>query len=386
VGRYAYVVYADNGGTVGGLTVIDVSNPAAPFIVGTIADNVNMLGAATVMVKGKYAYVACSGGNRIEVIDVSNPASPAEVGNSVSITGAGSLYVDNRWAYVLDGTTMKVVDISNPLSGSMPATGSLSIGGASSLWTITKAGRFCYITDIGNASLYTVDVTVPSTPVCIATNHDSVNLNGADDIHIAGDYAYVTQNITNGGVAIFKLSGIVASGISAGNVYADDVNVGNNVSLGKHLYVGDGITAGPNGVLSQGDVSAAGNVLQNGVPFMRPWMGGMLQTASGSTRYLPPFGSSSGAASTEALAMTYIPGPILLTNFFAFMTNIGAGSNFVWTVRTNGASWISITNTSSAAAVSNTTSSVWLTNAQIDIQGVPTGTPNSAFGNFLLQF
>jgi len=67
-GSYAYVADGQSG-----LQVIDVSNPAAPAITGTVDTPEDASGVA---VAGSYAYEAdCASG--LQVIDVSNPAAPA---------------------------------------------------------------------------------------------------------------------------------------------------------------------------------------------------------------------------------------------------------------------------------------------------------------------
>jgi len=82
---YAYVaVGGDNA-----LTIIDVTNPAAPTFKGGIrgAGAPNWLKQAwDVYVLGNYAYVAAHNNNALTIIDVSNPALPTLAG---SIQGAG---------------------------------------------------------------------------------------------------------------------------------------------------------------------------------------------------------------------------------------------------------------------------------------------------------
>jgi hypothetical protein len=76
------------------LTILDIhTNPAVPAIVGTLQDPTNLFGAYGVAVSGNYAYVAAQGElpapqsqspdtstGTFDVVDVSNPAAPAIVG------------------------------------------------------------------------------------------------------------------------------------------------------------------------------------------------------------------------------------------------------------------------------------------------------------------
>ena len=91
--RYAYV--AD---TYDGLRVIDVSNPAAPFQVGSY-DTPGL--AQGVAVAGSYAYVA-DGDAGLRVIYVSTPAAPFEVGSYDTPGYAWGVAVAGAYAYVAD--------------------------------------------------------------------------------------------------------------------------------------------------------------------------------------------------------------------------------------------------------------------------------------------
>jgi len=72
------------------LTIIDVTNPAAPVFVGNIAGAgaPNFLNNPWfVAIIGNYAYVCAAGDDSLTIIDVTNPAAPVFVGN---IAGAGA--------------------------------------------------------------------------------------------------------------------------------------------------------------------------------------------------------------------------------------------------------------------------------------------------------
>jgi len=254
-GQYAYVI-GEATGSGGYLTVVDISRPTSPTIVGSLADSTDLGEAATVQIKGHYAYVTGVDADRLAVVDISNPANPVLAGHSAAISGSGSVYIESRYAYVLDGTALDIVSVSNLLSSSMPIVGSVTIPGASSLYTIKVAGRFAFITDINVDAVYTVDVSNPTAPFCVGTNIDTVNLAYVDDITICGNYAYVTCNESTGRLTILGLPGILSPSASIGNLYGDDINVGNRAHVGGDLYVGNGIHSGPNGIYSQGKSGA----------------------------------------------------------------------------------------------------------------------------------
>ena len=79
-GSYAYVAaFGSNA-----LVVVDVSNPAAPVIRGSVVSSSLLDAPLNVAVSGSYAYVAAPVPRSLVVIDVSNPASPVIRGSVVS--------------------------------------------------------------------------------------------------------------------------------------------------------------------------------------------------------------------------------------------------------------------------------------------------------------
>ena len=107
VGNYAYV--AD--GFEGGLQIIDVGKPTAPFIIGAIATDDD---ASGVVVQGDYAFVA-NGATGLQVIDVGNPANP--VWRASAPTGSRSFALDlaGDFLFVADRTDgIIVLDINKP--------------------------------------------------------------------------------------------------------------------------------------------------------------------------------------------------------------------------------------------------------------------------------
>jgi hypothetical protein len=64
--------------------VVDVSNPTAPVVVGSVAVGT---GPYSVYVAGRYAYTANLNAATISVVDVSNPTAPVVVGSVAVGTG-----------------------------------------------------------------------------------------------------------------------------------------------------------------------------------------------------------------------------------------------------------------------------------------------------------
>jgi hypothetical protein len=152
--NYALVAARD-----AGLQVIDITNPTAPAIVGTAP-----VPSRQVAVAGNYA---CTSNftDEVQIIDISNPAAPIVAGvqavqdNALGLAMAGNLvYVADRYF------GLEVVDISTP---SAPVVvGSVSTPDYAA--GIAIAGDRAYIADYG-AGPQVVDIAVPSSPAIIGT-------------------------------------------------------------------------------------------------------------------------------------------------------------------------------------------------------------------------
>ncbi len=167
-----------------GLRIADLSDPAAPQVVGGIALAPTSF-ARRVSVSGAYAYVADSGAG-LRVIDVSEPAAPAEVGFVDTPGGAWGVAVAGGYAYVADTVSgLRVVDVSTP---SAPIeVGFVDTPGAA--LGVTVAGGYAYVAD-WQSGLRLIDVSTPSAPVEIG----ALDTPGeAYDVAVAGGYAYVAD-------------------------------------------------------------------------------------------------------------------------------------------------------------------------------------------------
>jgi len=113
VGDYAYV----SGNS--GLTVVCVTNPELPVVVGI---NSNISGANDVKVAGDYVYAATGSGG-LRVYSVTNPAAPVLIGSFVtggqvgaySVAIAGSYAYLSDFFYAFEGSDMlKILSVTNP--------------------------------------------------------------------------------------------------------------------------------------------------------------------------------------------------------------------------------------------------------------------------------
>ncbi len=218
-GNYAYVADGQNG-----LVIVDITNPAAPAIVGAYSS----VGAG-VALSGNYAYLA-SGTRGLVAVDITNPTAPTPVGSYNTSGVASKVAISGNYAYVADDNNgLVVVNIANP-AVLTPVGGYDTAGTASDVFL---SGNYAYIAD-GNSGLEIIDITDPATPVLVGT-YDTAGF--ATDVTVAGNYAYVADG-TNG-MAIIDITNPAAPAsagshnIASAHAYCVDV-------AGSYAYVAYG--------------------------------------------------------------------------------------------------------------------------------------------------
>ncbi len=222
------------------LFILDVKNPAEPFIIGEYEFEDYTFGP--VVVSGDYAYLngsesANSAMQQILVMDVSDPAQPAAVGEFktsgflrdltiidnliYAAQGSGGLGILDicvpsvpvmvgRWceadmpthlaitdaiAYVADGKSgLQIIDLSNPLQPTR--IGRLSIPGSQK--QIEVYGDLAFSIDVNNA-LHIIDLTDPIDPEVVSHIEGQIRA-----MSIVDDYAYLVMAAQ--GLAIYDIS------------------------------------------------------------------------------------------------------------------------------------------------------------------------------------
>ena len=175
-GSFAYV--ATSGSSI--LTVLDISNPKAPQIIGGHNTGVAANG---ITMQDNYAYVA-AGEAGLEIIDISNPANPKHAGSYVAGGYATSVSVKGHYAYVADvDLGMQVIDISNPANP-------IKVGGCKSYGlNIALKDNVAYLAT-GSDGLGIVDISNPENPLLIGSFKTGGDVFGAD---VAGNYLYLAD-------------------------------------------------------------------------------------------------------------------------------------------------------------------------------------------------
>jgi hypothetical protein len=159
------------------LTVVDISNPLAPAVIGTpVQSSTELFGAYAVAVSGNFAYVASQG--LLNQPPNPQPASPD--------TSTGSFTVIDLTA----GSIVASIDNSS-LSGALA-------NGLDHATGVSISGSYAYVTAFYGDRLTTIDISTPTSPIVKTSLHDSTNLNNPNDVATQGNYAYVANQTLSG--------------------------------------------------------------------------------------------------------------------------------------------------------------------------------------------
>ena len=183
-----------------GITLLDLSNPLLPQIITRF--NVQ---AQNTWIEGDYVYAAggeAAGGGRLSIIDISNPADPQVVGDFYAgISHANDVHVRDGLAFVSHRKAgLFILDVGNGIAGGSPTNpvevGQVHItdsgpdfetgeaGDVYSTWYWPDAG-YAFVGEVGNpfekfsdfcpclrGRLHVVDVSDLSNPMEVATFQD----------------------------------------------------------------------------------------------------------------------------------------------------------------------------------------------------------------------
>lgn len=224
------------------LKIIDISNPAAPVIAGPDSANITF---NDIFVSGNKAYITdnntSTNSGRLQVLDISSKQAPIKLGEYVWSSNESipanyfysKVFVQDDFAYIVDRSNrFRIVNISNPVSPQ--STGSYASTGMPTASKILLAGNYAYL--LQNITTYSSKLLIydnsnPFAPIWKSTLQFNKYLDG---IYISGNYAYInhqygffTVNITNPSAPV-QASDFVAPGFnSVTTIYAS----------GSHVYV-----------------------------------------------------------------------------------------------------------------------------------------------------
>ena len=183
---YAFVVSknrnasgsSNDDGSGNSLTIVDVTNPATPTVVGTVTDPNQLFGAYGVAVSadGHYAYVAYQG------TLLGQPSGPDTSSGGFSVIDLSTI-----------GNPQIVANLDN---GSLPApyTGTNALEHANS---VAISGNYAYVSAFYNDSVTVIDISTPASPSIVKTIHDPADLCNPNDLTVQGSLLYIADQ--NGG-------------------------------------------------------------------------------------------------------------------------------------------------------------------------------------------
>ena len=174
-GDYAYVAAGASG-----LQIVNVSDRANPALVKSLALAGN---ANDVKLLGNLAYIAA--GSVLHVVDVANPLAPVlrgtlPTGNSLAVAVSGTT------AYVANGSNLLLINVANP--GAMTLLGSVAITGTAQGVDVDPQRKLAVVA-AGSTGLYVVDVSNSGAPTVVG----NVDTGDARDVAIRGTVAFVAD-------------------------------------------------------------------------------------------------------------------------------------------------------------------------------------------------
>lgn len=204
-GSYAYI------GEDTKLTILDISNPVSPTVVGQTAPLPNAV--RDIYVLNNYAYVA-TGYSGLRIIDVSAPTNPIEVGSyEDEWDGVYGVVATDSYAYILlkeSDNLFQTINISSPIT---PTHVSSFITSTSPYLTgqdMAIADDYLYISRQGvklEGSLVVVNVVDSANPLAVSVSAPPGSPQG---VAVIGDYAYVAFGRSyfteQGGLQILDIS------------------------------------------------------------------------------------------------------------------------------------------------------------------------------------
>jgi hypothetical protein len=185
-GEYAYVVDIDNG-----LIILNISDPTTPTFLGSWGD----VGATDAYIYEDYIYVANLNGG-FSVVNISDPTTPEFI-YFVSLPGyTQAIFVKGFYAYISCGDQgfriFQIADISPIYSGSYNTPNSAR--------DVHISGDFAYVTDY-SGGLQVLDISDPSFPTYVGMYDTPGSARG---VYVRGNYAFIAD--WSGGLQIIDIS------------------------------------------------------------------------------------------------------------------------------------------------------------------------------------
>ncbi len=180
-GSVAYVHDQDS------LRAVDVSDPSAPSVLGSVALPVSALdnafaGRRGVTLEGSTAYVAC-GDSGLQIVDVSDPLKPPALGGLDTEGSARDVVVSAGIAYVADGSAgLQIIDVSDPSAPALLGWYATDDGVG-----LAVSGGVAFV-QTNMEGLRVIDVTDPAAPAFLGSHGTGGDAVG---VAVSGSVVYV---------------------------------------------------------------------------------------------------------------------------------------------------------------------------------------------------
>jgi len=182
-------------------TVIDIHDPANPFVVAHLTDGTRLNGIHDIVIDGDYAYVTNIIRNSVASIDISDPLNPFiadELVDDNHLDGTHFLVKKGDYIYAADLTwnhdSVSIIDASDPTNLSFAShLDTSSVPGGGNSWRgIAASDDYIFVGSYNTGYLIAVDVSDKASPSIVG----SVLLESGGhlvDVKIKGDYVFVTD-------------------------------------------------------------------------------------------------------------------------------------------------------------------------------------------------
>lgn len=266
-GNYAYTVSWAMPDGRPHFNVIDITNPLAPSVVASITDAVNLAKCHSIHIDGDYAYVAIyddgvAGYAQFTIVNISNPLAPVVAGSIVDpmLHQARTVDVSGNYAYLSMASTnattyqFAVIDVSDKTNPTVLA-GLTDTNDLEDAHFVQVVGSYAYVsphtTTAGHSRFTVVDVSDSANPYVIAV-YPTDTLNSTVNFDIVGDIAYVVSDL-NSRFSVVPVGDLTASYTSisrstatGGVVFTatQSINGGNNDGWVFPLTISTGAESG----------------------------------------------------------------------------------------------------------------------------------------------
>ena len=227
--------------------IYDISNPTSIPNPVQLTTGASGSGIADIYAQGRYVYLADSGATAkaFEIIDMANPAAPTIVGSvsSASITGAvTSLAVLGSYAYVGNSTgTVFAVDVKDPTTPAV--SNSVALGGNAQ--SLTTQSRTLYVADNSSNLIRSVNITTPGTPIAISGTSATQGAVGAQVLTAVGRYIYLgTGGMGSNTFQVFDMGGTYSQQLEAGGIETDTLSTRGNANFASDAAVQGSLAVG----------------------------------------------------------------------------------------------------------------------------------------------